>query len=199
MMKNGNPRMIGFRMTFALAFVLVALLLAAGCSSPSIDTPVSSPAQVTLTSETKTTSNPMSALQSYRQNLTFPRNKIPENVLQITDPGFPELEISRERVRAGRIASHLLITAERAKTRFNTTMISGQPIGDQVFLTIYVFPDSSTHVLDPFVTEVTHRKEQFHGIDAWVDANNVEKLAALEQVRSIGYTEVAGHSDSSAK
>jgi len=186
---------MSFLLVIALVLMIVALLLTAGCSSPPVDTPVSDTTQVTMTPETKTTYDPMSALRSYRQNLTFPRNKIPENVLQITDPAFPELEISRERVRSDRVASHHLITAENAKTRFNTTTISGQLVGDQVFLTVYVYPNASTHVLDPFVTEVTNRKEQFHGIEAWVDVSNVEKLAALDQVRRIGFTEFAEHSD----
>ncbi|MFA5269573.1 MAG: hypothetical protein WC379_16530 [Methanoregula sp.] len=177
----------------ALVLAMVAVLLAAGCSNGyNSQEPDKEIVAIPLTSSIPT-KNPMTSLDLYRQNLTFPRNKIPENVLQITDPDFPDLGIPQERIRSNAIASHHLIAAEDAKKRFNITSDNGQPVGDQVFLTIYVHSNTSTHVLDPFVTEVTNRKEQFHGIDAWIDVNNVERLAALDQIRGIQLAEFMEH------
>jgi hypothetical protein len=146
-------------------------------------------------SQTKTPVGSLSPLALYRQNLIYPKNRIPENILQIIDPDFPELGISREQIRSDRIASNLLITSENAKKQFNTTIINGQPIGDQIFLTIYINPNASTHVLDPLVTEVRNRDEEFHIIDSWVDFNNVEKIAALDQVRGMQLADAIGHSN----
>ena len=105
--------------------------------------------------------------------------------------------MTTEQVKAQLVAEHHLITAEKAKIRFNTTLVNGQPIGDQVFLTIYVDPNVSTHILDPVATEITNRKEELHGVEAWVDVNNLEKLAALNGVREMKLVDIAEHSGES--
>ncbi len=183
--------------------VMVAVLLVAGCTgnnnvptqsennSLTSTIPISS---VNAISEEKSDQYYVLALKLYRQNLTYPRNRIPENVLQITDPDFPQTRATRELGRVQMIASRHLIPADQAIKRFNLQNTTTQIIGDQVFLTIYVFPNTTTHILDPVVTNMSNRKEELHGVEAWVDVNNLEKLAAMKGVEEMKLVDYAEYS-----
>jgi hypothetical protein len=186
------------RVTLALMLMMAVVLLAAGCAgnvADEIPAKNGSPPltmTVPVSSETihaKITSNAemVIALRMYRNNLTYPRNKIPENILQVTDPVFPSYLNSTETAKAQRIASRHLIPSHQVIERFNLQNNTERSIGDQVFLTIYVYPNTTTHILDPFITNVSNRKEGFHGVEAWVDVNNLEKMAALDGVRGMQF------------
>lgn len=153
----------------------------------------SSPA--TMNNNAKTNEEMVLALKLYRENLTYPRNRIPENILLVTDPAFPEISITREQARADLIASRHLLPADDAISRFNLMNTPGQALGDQVFLTVYVYPNTSTHILDTVVTNISNRKEIFHVVEAWVDVKNLEKLASMDGVRGMKLVEYADHSD----
>ena len=195
--------MTPLRVTLALLLILMAVLMAAGCAgnknvpTHSENNSVTSTIPITsgnAISEEKSNQYYVLALKLYRQNLTYPRNRIPENVLQLTDPDFPQDRATRELGRAQLIASRHLIPADQAIKRFNLTNTAGQVFGDQVFLTIYVYPNTSTHILDPVVTNISNRKEIFHGVEAWVDVNNLEKLAAMDGVSYMQLVDYAEHS-----
>lgn len=197
--------MTSFRVVVVMLLVVGAVVLAAGCSGnisekepAGNEIPVIPSITAVSTGQVKTDTNSneemIQPLLLYRQNLTYPINKIPKNLLQITDPNFPELDFTREQARAQLITQRHLLPPDAAIKRFNLTNSSGQILGDQVFLTIYVFPGNSTHILDPVVTIVTNRKEGFHGVEAWVDVSNVEKIAAMDGVRSLQFVEFADHS-----
>ena len=147
-----------------------------------------------LQEDARFTKDKVLALKQYRENLTWPRNRIPETVLQVTDPAFPETSITREQAREQMIASRHLLPADQAIQRFNLTNTSGTVIGDQVFLTIYVYPNTSTYTLDPLVTSMSNRKEKYHFAEAWVDVSNLERLAASESVRGMELVEYIEHS-----
>lgn len=83
------------------------------------------------------------------------------------------------------ISDHTLIRAEQAVTQFGMNSTTGHPIGDQVYLIIHVNPSVSTHIVDPEVTSVISRGEEFHAVAAWVDVNNLEKLAGIDGVKEI--------------
>lgn len=92
------------------------------------------------------------------------------------------------------IASRHLLPADQAMKRFNLTNATGRVFGDQIFLTIYVYPNTSTYILDPIVTNMSNRKEKFHFVEAWVDVNNLEKLATMDGVQGMELVEYAEHS-----
>jgi hypothetical protein len=97
-----------------------------------------------------------------------------------------------EQVRDLLIVTKRLIPAEQAAAKFNST--TGQALGDQVFLTIYLYPNSSTYILDPFATKITSRIEKYHFVEAWVDVNNLMILAARNEVKGIELVDIAEHS-----
>jgi hypothetical protein len=138
--------------------------------------------------------NPAITLNLYQSNLAYPRNKIATDLLKFIDPNYPKIGIPVDQYRNMRISSSHMIPAGQAAARFNLSNTSGTPVGDQVFLTIYVYPNSSTQILDPFITKVTDRSEELHAVEAWVDLNNLEKIASLESVQNMKFVDYAEHS-----
>jgi hypothetical protein len=57
-----------------------------------------------------------------------------------------------------------------------------------------VKPEYSTHIADPYVTNVYFRNEKYHDVVAWADVNNPDTLAALDGVRRFGLLELSGFS-----
>ena len=197
--------MTPFRVAFALVLVMVAVLLAAGCAQLAGNEKSTLSETTAVTGTIPVSSGPsfvnarsdeemVHALKMYRENLTYPRNRIPENILQVTDPTFPETEITREQAREQMIESRHLVPGDQAIKRFSLTNTPGKIIGDQVFLTIYVYPNTPTDILDMVVTNMSNRKGQFHMVEAWVDVGNLEKLAAMDGVRGFHLVEYAEYS-----
>ena len=61
---------------------------------------------------------------------------------------------------------------------------SFQP-GDLVYVYVYLKPPAGTHIIDPYVREVTDRDEKNHLAVAWVEVKDLETLASLGAVRTI--------------
>jgi hypothetical protein len=57
--------------------------------------------------------------------------------------------------------------------------------GDFVYVYVYMNPPASTHLIDPYVLNVTDRDEQNHIAAAWVNINYLGQLASLPEVRQI--------------
>jgi PKD repeat protein len=133
-------------------------------------------------------------LKLYHKNMTSYRKKLPDSLLVIADPDCPKGMWTPEWVYSDLRVSHYLIPANKAIARFNLTKSTGQVIGDQIILTIHVYPNTSTHFLDSVVTNITWRKENYHLVEAWVDMNNLDKLAALEGVQNISIPLYPSHS-----
>jgi hypothetical protein len=195
--------MIPLRTPLLQTLLIVCILLAAGCAGQAgigthqenATSTIVDPPGAIITPE-KSSEEILLALKKYRENLTFPRNKIPESLLQITDPDYPRSGylLTPEKARAQMITSRHLISADTAIKRFNRTNAPGQVKGDKVFLTLYVYPNTTTHILDPVVTNISNRKEGFHWVEAWVDVNSLETVAALDGVRGMELVEYAEHS-----
>jgi hypothetical protein len=185
--------------TVTLLLLAGAMLLAAGCVlAPGEGDPTSVSSGHIQSKEITyyddiTFKDPVVAWQS---NLTYPWKKVASNVLVFIDPGYPIYVHgnTREQLKEFHILTGVAISAENATTRFNLTNPSGHVIGDHLFLTIHVFPNSSTHIVDPYITEENARIEELHGVEAWVDVNNLERLAGLDGVESIRFVVRAEHS-----
>lgn len=90
------------------------------------------------------------------------------------------------------IARHQLIPAEEAVIKFNLSPSGSQPVGDQVYLYIFLNKSASTNEIDSYVTNVTDREEKMHVAVAWVDLNNLVKLISVRNVDHIRVVEPPG-------
>jgi len=184
------------RIALALMLVMVAVLLAVGCAgqvgdgkstdnvtvTTTVPTPIPSSTKI---SNYTSTGDLISALQSYRNNLTYPRNKIPEDLLKLTDSRYPKNWNTPEETRAFFISINQMIPAEQAITQLSINNTTSHPVGSQVYLIIHVNSSASTHIIDPAITSVIGRYEEYHTVAAWADINNLEKLAGIDGVESM--------------
>jgi len=191
--------MTPLRSAFAPLLLVVCVLLATGCAGDSGErnvTPVSSvPIQTKEVTyyDDVAFKNPVTAWQA---NLTYPWTKVAYNILVFIDPGYPVFThgMTREQTKQMYIEFRQAIPADEAIKRFNLTNTKDRSIGDHVFLIIYVYPNTSTYILDPYVTVMSGRYEKWHAVDAWVDVNNLERLASLDGVQHLEFVEYAEHS-----
>jgi hypothetical protein len=132
-------------------------------------------------------------LALYRYNLTDAKRRIPNNLLFIIDPNYPSTsEQTPAQARKIMIARHQLIPAEEAVIKFNLSPSGSQPVGDQVYLYIFLNKSASTNEIDSYVTNVTDREEKMHVAVAWVDLNNLVKLMSVRNVDHIRVVEPPG-------
>lgn|GEM_PF-2794743 len=61
----------------------------------------------------------------------------------------------------------------------------GGAMDDMVYVYVYLKPPAETETIEPYVWEITDRDEENHLAVAWVEVNNLELLASLEEVRTI--------------
>jgi hypothetical protein len=73
------------------------------------------------------------------------------------------------------IARHQLIPAEEAIIKFNLSQSGSPPVGDHVYLHIFLNVSVSTKEIDSYMTNVTDRDEKRHFAVAWVDLNKPGK------------------------
>jgi hypothetical protein len=185
------------RATIALCIAIAFILLVTGCISQPIyknqtgnATVTRTPLPVTTTITIPVTINKefkesLQTLMEYKENMTHAQQKIPTLLLEIIDINFPSTEKERQNLKTIMITKNQLVPADQAKVKFNIRQSAGLPVGDQVYIYIYVDNSSSTHVIDSHVTQVTGRDEKYHFAVAWIDVKNVEKLATLSEVKSI--------------
>jgi hypothetical protein len=140
--------------------------------------------------------SPQDPTEAWLANLSFPRTKINYEVLVFEDPDYPIYVHSGEtrKTTMGCYYYDRAVPADQAAARFNITNTSGKPVGDQLYLSIRLYPNSSTHIVDPYVTQIKARDEEWHLVNAWVDVNNLDSLAALDGVRRVGFIVLTGTS-----
>jgi hypothetical protein len=62
---------------------------------------------------------------------------------------------------------------------------NGRATDDMVYVYVYLKPPAETRVIEPYVWELTGRDETNHFAVAWVEVNDLETLASLDEVRAI--------------
>ena len=189
------------RLLILLLIFMGCLLIVPGCISQPIAenrtgntdvalTPVSA---ITLDEVTKELLASQERLALYRTNLTDAKRRIPNNLLFIIDPNYPSSGVGTPaQAKKIMIARHQLIPAEQASTEFNLSPSGNQPVGDQVYLYIFLNASAHTAEIDAFVTNVTNRDEKRHVAVAWVDLNNLVKLMSVRNVDHIRIVEPPG-------
>ena len=184
----GRP-ITSIRVTLALMLVMVAVLLTAGCAgqqSFGIGKSVGNETLAgTINANAKSNEEIVLALKMYRENLTYPRNKIPDNLLQIIDPSFPKNIVSVDELKQFMILSNQLIPADQAGTKFNLSNKSGNPPGDQVHLIIHLNSTAPLQLIDPIATSVIIRDAESHVVVVWIDVRNLDALVSMEGVKRI--------------
>ena len=150
--------------------------------------------QATTNLEKNTPEDPVVALRLYRQNLTYPKNRIPDNLLQITDPNYPKIKVSVDELKRFMILSNQLIPADQAVTKFNLSNKTGNSTGDLVHLIIHLNSTAPLQLIDPIATSVTTRNAEFHVVVVWIDVKNLEALVSMEGVNRIDLVVPPEHS-----
>ena len=194
------------RVIFAVIIFFVGGVLVAGCVTHSTienrtenasinstkfpDTTPTITANLTLDDVTKELLASQERLALYRYNLTDAKRRIPNNLLFIIDPNYPSTsEETPAQAKKMMIAKHQLIPAEEAVIKFNMSPSGSQPVGDQVYLYIFLNKSASTNEIDSYVTNVTDREEKMHFAVAWVDLNNLINLLSVRNVDHIRIVE----------
>jgi hypothetical protein len=147
----------------ALVLVMVAVLLAAGCVG--ITTGPSSAQPHTLSPEA--TQKLSTELRQLLDARLIPSGQTPEQFRDLMQ------------------RKNLILPAKEVASRLNISGLADRTWNDHVPVYIYLTPATQTQVVDPYVTVVINRKEQYHVVVAWVDITSLEKLAALKGVRAI--------------
>ena len=204
---SDNPRLASRTVVILIIFLLICsvrLVSAAGNTSilnnntvtvsiTEQQTLVPSSNQTLTTDESgKAKLTAIAAFQNYKENMTKWKTKLPTDLLYIIDPSFPEMGNTRERVKETMKRHNQLMYANEAIKIFDIHQISNQPVGDHVYVYIDVNASFSTHAVESHVTKVDNVFKDFTGLNrvkAWVDLNNLEKIASLNEVTGISLVE----------
>ncbi len=119
------------------------------------------------------------SLQEIKGGLTSSQKKLGTDLLQLTDQRFlPE----------GTTLQSFTETMKNMN-QFRTNeigILDTETIrAGEVYVYIYLQSDVLTEILIPLVTTITDTDESNHVVVAWVKVKNIEKIAALEGVKSI--------------
>ena len=119
-------------------------------------------------------------VRDVKSNLTGAQKKLSTDLLQLLDSTFlphgqdmETLEMQMTHLRQFRPASSV------------SSARDGRVAGDMVYVYIHLNPFAETQTIEPYVWEVTDRDEENHLAVAWVEVNDLETLASLEEVRTI--------------
>jgi Na+-transporting methylmalonyl-CoA/oxaloacetate decarboxylase gamma subunit len=200
---SDNPRLASRTVVILIIFLLICsvrLVSAAGntsflnnntvsISNTEQQTPTPSSNQTLTTAESgKAKLTAIAAFQNYKENMTEWKTKLPTDLLYIVDMNFPEMGNTREHVKETMKRHNQLMYANEAIKIFDIHHISNQPVGDHVYVYIDVKASFSTLAVESLVTKVDNVIKDFTGLNrvkAWVDLNNLEKIASLNEVTGI--------------
>ncbi len=133
-------------------------------------------------------------IEDYKKNQTKTQKKLSDNLLLLIDDKYPIKIQTHEQIKAQMKKAKQLIPAEEAASYLNIMQQSFNALNDQVKVEIYVKPSVTTQIVEPYVTKIIGRDEEWHLVVAWVDINNLESLASLDGVSVIRTVEPAEHS-----
>jgi hypothetical protein len=183
------------RVMFALVLMMVAVLLAAGCTSMTDVSPQNGtasgtgaaiPTTATMLRKFTPPQDHATAMRLYQGNLSHAQSKIPDDLRKVIDPAYPLGTDSRPLIRNYMISAQQLILADEAATAgFSTPMFSGRPVGNQVHLVIHINPSASLKIVNPYLSKREVYDQNSHTVVAWVDQQDLEQLAAMDEVTAL--------------
>jgi len=133
-------------------------------------------------------------IEEYKKNRNSAEKKIPDDLLQLIDDKYPLKTQTREQIKTRMKNAKQLIPQREVTAKLTIRNKSLNSLGDQVKIEIQVKPSVSTRIVDPYITQITGRDEESHLVVAWVDINNLDRLASLDGVSVISSIEPMGHS-----
>jgi hypothetical protein len=111
--------------------------------------------------------------------------KLSTELRQLLDTRLIPASQTPEQFRDLMQRKNILLPARDVSAQLNVSQPAGRAWHDHVPVYIYLTPDTPTREVDPYVTAVINRKEQYHVVVAWVDVTSLANLAALNGVRVI--------------
>lgn len=121
--------------------------------------------------------------ESYKVSLSEAQQKLTDDLLALTDENYPmPPSLTVEQLKENMKRRHQLVYAGEADV---LGIKNGNVSSDLVYVYIYIDESSNTSIIDPYVSKVVSRQEKYHFATAWVQIDNLEKLASLQEVRSI--------------
>jgi hypothetical protein len=188
-----------------LCIVMVAVLLAAGCTdqtdernvtigsekshsnAPDPDVknfPSSAPTLVYGDEAHKNLLLHTAPNMVYEQNMAEWKKKLPISLVELIDPDYPVDEKSRQFTRANLICYNAILPPEKAAIKFNATNSSAENYGEYVIVNIILNQSAQTRAVDPYVQKIEQRTP--YVVTGWVELmNNIEKIASLSEVQRI--------------
>ena len=119
-------------------------------------------------------------VENVKSRLTDAQKKLGTDVLQLLDCSFLPQGQNME--------NHKMQMEDSGQFRPASSVSPKQDArvaGDMVYVYIYLKPPAGTRTIEPYVWEVTDRDEANHFAVAWVEVKDLEKLASMEEVRTI--------------
>ena len=120
----------------------------------------------------------------YKQNETFWQKKLTSDLLQITDPNYPDTGSNLQSKKNTMRLLKVFIPADKVAAELNISNPLVQPVGDHVYISIISNKLYSVNIIDPYITKITGHDEK-NTLYGWVDINNIEEIASLEAISGI--------------
>jgi hypothetical protein len=117
-----------------------------------------------------------------RNNRT-PAQKIPYEIRDILNPNFTK--DYKNLSKKGLYPSTYFVPSENASQKFTISEITAREHGGEIKVHMGFEPSASLDIIDPFVTQIYFKNEEWHSAGAWVGLNNLEKIASLPEVVEI--------------
>lgn len=110
----------------------------------------------------------LSGILTEKEKLSDSQEKLSTSLLRLVDRSYLPPSVSEDRFIAGMVESDQLIQSNGV---------------DLVYVYIYLHPEFSTSVIEPYVNEIKGRDEEFHYAAAYVEVNELDSLASCDAVR----------------
>ncbi len=196
------------RAAVALCFVLVAVLLAAGCTARTdernvtivSDLQTEKSHSITLDPEVNNVPSSAPALvygdearknlllhsapnMAYEQNMTEWKKKLPTSLVELIDPNYPIDEKTRQFTMDELVCFKIILLPGKAATKLHLTNSSEENSGESVHVNIVLNQSVPTRAVDPYMQKIEQRTS--YEITGWVELMNIEKIASLSEVQRI--------------
>jgi subtilisin family serine protease len=111
--------------------------------------------------------------------------KISTELRMLLDPGLLPPSQTPAKYHDFLVRKNILIPAGSAARQLGLTGPDPSNVQDQVTVYIFLYPGAKAPAVDPYITRVINRKDQYDVIVAWVGVDRLADLAQLGEVRLI--------------
>ncbi len=133
-------------------------------------------------------------IEDHKKTRSKSQKKLTDDLLILIDDTYPIKIQTPAQIKTRMKKANQLVSSEDAIINFGIRNQDQKTLGDQVKVEIYLKPFFTTQIVNPYVTNITGRDEEWHLVVAWVDVNKLDQLASLDGVSAIRQVEPAEHS-----